>query len=85
MNKLEFLHWLQDNRGNLGRISVDISHESFSPYTLGCFKNSNNEYVVYENDEHSHYTVLTTPNQDKAFDELKSMVLFEIRNNRGYY
>ena len=40
---------------------------------------------VYSNDEHSTHTVyLETDNEDEAYEELQSMVVFEQRNNKGY-
>ncbi len=85
MNKLEFLHWLQNYESSLGHWKVSFVKNSKSQYTLGCYKDYNSgKYVVYENDEHSHSDVLITENQDEAYDELKSMVLFEVRNNKGY-
>ena len=84
MNKLEFLHWLQGYENSLGRWKVNMLKEETGQYIMGCFKNSNNEYVVYENDEHNHNIVFTTTNQSEAYNELRDMIIFEVRNNKGY-
>ena len=50
MNKLEFLHWLQDYESSLGMWKVNIINEEFSQYTVGCFKDyTTGEYKVYKN------------------------------------
>lgn len=85
MNKLEFIHWLQNYKNSLGLWHVDSLKESFGQYTVGCFKDySTNEYIVYLNDERKHRIRLTTKSQDEAYCKLKSMVEFIIENNKGY-
>ena len=85
MNKLEFLHWLQDYESSLGMWKVNIINEEFSQYTVGCFKDyTTGEYKVYKNDEQGHKIRLTTKEQDKAYGKLKNLVMFIVENNRGY-
>ncbi len=53
---------------------------------MGCyFDEATKKYKVYSNDEHSTHTIyLETDNEDEAYAELQSMVVFEQRNNKGY-
>lgn len=85
MNKLEFLHWLQDYKSSLGHWKVNMLEEDFSQYTVGCFKDyETGEYKVYKNDEHSHKIRFITKNQSEAYDKLKGLVLYIVENSKGY-
>lgn len=86
MNHKEFESWVADKVASIGLLSIESNSKSLKPFTMGCyFDEATKKYKVYSNDEHSTHTIyLETDNEDEAYAELQSMVVFEQRNNKGY-
>ena len=86
LKAVEFKKWLEDNQPQLGMWTVETEKKVVKDFTMGCYFDSDtNKWTVYIVGERGQYTVwLETEDEDKAYDELQSMVIFEQRNNKGY-
>lgn len=86
MNAKEFEEWVADKRTSVGMWSIESNKKSLKPLTLGCyFDDCEKKWKVYSNEERNQHTVyLVTEDENEAYEELQSMVIFEQRNNKGY-
>ena len=72
---------LQDE---LGKWRLETDNEIFADFTIGCFYDvCENKWKVYVNNERGRHRIrLITESEGEAFDELLSIVNFEIGNNK---
>lgn len=63
---------------------METENEVFSDFTIGCFYDLiDNKWKIYVNNEKGRHRIrLMTDNEEEAFDELLSIVNFEIENNK---
>ena len=56
----------------------------FADFTIGCFYDTcEKKWKVYVNNERGRHRIrLITENEEEAFDDLLSIVNFEVENNR---
>ena len=87
MKAKEFENWLNEKKELIGRWTVEPNKKITKAYSMGCYFDSNdNKWKVYSNEERGQFIVyLETDDEDSAYEELQSMVQFEIKNNKGYY
>ena len=69
--------------GKIGMWKIAIGELNMSDFILGCyFDNSSGLWKVYINNERGRHRVrLQTESEEEAFDELLSIINFEIENN----
>lgn len=84
MNRKEFLKIKEELQGKLGKWKLEIGDEIFADFTIGCFYDTcERKWKVYVNNERGRHRIrLMTENEEEAFDELLSIVNFEIENNK---
>ena len=84
MNKKEFLRIKEELQCKLGKWKLEIDDEIFADFTIGCFYDTcGSIWKVYVNNERGGHRIrLMTENEEEAFDELLSIVNFEIENNK---
>ncbi len=84
MTKKEF-EQKQDNLQKLvGQWQIVINEEMLSDFIMGCFFDKINHcWKVYVNNERGRHRIrLETEDEGKAFDELYSIINYEIENNK---
>ena len=81
MTKLEFIEWFKDYKSNTGIWIVEHSISIDTPFTIGCFENQDNEYIVYINYEQERLIVYQGISETTAYSTLYEIVLGEIENN----
>lgn len=84
MNQREFMSKTKDLHSKLGRWQLYVGEESFADFSMGCFYDDiEKRWKVYINYERGRHRIrLTTENEKEAFEELLSMVNFQIETNR---
>lgn len=84
MNKKSFLIAKEELQCKLGKWRLEIDDEILADFTIGCFYDvSDNKWKVYVNDERGRHRIrVITESEEEAFNELFSIVNFEIENNR---
>ena len=84
MKRNEFIKNQKDIQEKLGRWRLETENEVFSDFTIGCFYDLiDNKWKIYVNSEKGRHRIrLMTDNEEEAFDELLSIVNFEIENNK---
>lgn len=84
MKRNEFIKNQKDLQEKLGRWRLETENEVFSDFTIGCFYDLiDNKWKIYVNNEKGRHRIrLMTDNEEEAFDELLSIVNFEIENNK---
>lgn len=84
MNKKELLKIEDELQCKLGKWKLEIDNEILTDFTIGCFFDvGENKWKVYVNNERGRHRIrLTTENEEEAFNELLSIVNFEIENNK---
>ena len=87
MKLSDFNSWFKDKKNLIGLWHVEPNKNTLGQFTIGCyFDSSKNKYIVYKNGERNNRIIrLETEDEDEAYNKLKSMVIFEERNNKGYY
>ena len=87
MKNKEFEIWLKDKKELIGRWTVEPNKKTTKAYSMGCFFDPKDEkWKVYSNEERGQFIVyLETDDEGSAYEELQSMVQFEVKNNKGYY
>lgn len=87
MKSSEFEKWVEGKKSLVGMWRIKSREKSLAPFTIGCyFDQPEGKWKVYKVGERNDYNIrLETEDEDKAYDKLKSMVLFEVENNRGYF
>lgn len=85
MGKKEFVKIQKELQKNLGRWKLEVNEEVFAEFSMGCFfDKTENLWKVYINNEKGRHRIrFATLNENEAFDELLSMVNFEIENNKS--
>ena len=83
MKKEEFVKLQQELQSKLGRWQLDVEKELFIDFSMGCFYDEEQKkWKVYINNERGRHRIrLVTTDENEAFDEVLSMVKFEIENN----
>lgn len=83
----DFNSWFEDKKNLIGLWNVEPNKNILSQFTIGCYFDSiKNKYIVYKNGERNNHTIyLETEDEDEAYNKLQSMILFEKKNNEGYY
>lgn len=84
MKRNEFIKNQKDLQEKLGRWRLETENEVFSDFTIGCFYDLiDNKWKIYVNNEKGRHRIrLMTDNEEEAFDELLTIVNFEIENNK---
>lgn len=84
MKRNEFIKNQKELQEKLGRWRLETENEVFSDFTIGCFYDLiDNKWKIYVNNEKGRHRIrLMTDNEEEAFDELLSIVNFEIENNK---
>lgn len=84
MNKKEFMKIKEELQCKLGKWKLEIGDEILADFTIGCFYDTCvRKWKVYVNNERGRHRIrLMTENEEEAFDELLSIVNFEIENNK---
>lgn len=84
LKRNEFIKNQKDLQEKLGRWRLETENEVFSDFTIGCFYDLiDNKWKIYVNNEKGRHRIrLMTDNEEEAFDELLSIVNFEIENNK---
>lgn len=84
MKRNEFIKNQKDLQEKLGRWRLETENEVFSDFTIGCFYDLiDNKWKIYVNSEKGRHRIrLMTDNEEEAFDELLTIVNFEIENNK---
>lgn len=84
MKRNEFIKNQKYLQEKLGRWRLETENEVFSDFTIGCFYDLiDNKWKIYVNNEKGRHRIrLMTDNEEEAFDELLSIVNFEIENNK---
>lgn len=81
MTQLEFIEWFENYKRHTGIWIVEASLSIDTPYTIGCFKNTDNEYIVYINYEEGRLVVNNYKDEKQAYSILHDIVLVEIENS----
>lgn len=84
MTKKEFLDVVDELQKKIGHWQLEVGTEIFADYSMGCFYDENEKmWKVYVNNERGRHRIrLVTEEESEAFDELMSIVEFEIVNNK---
>lgn len=84
MTKKEFEQKQVDLQNRVGQWQIVINKEVLSDFVLGCFYDEINHFwKVYVNNERGRHRIrLETEDECKAFDELFSIISYEIENNK---
>lgn len=84
MNKNDFIDIKDELQHKLGIWNLEINEEILADYTIGCFYDEDdNKWKVYVNNERGRHRIrLITEKEEEAFNELLSIVNFEIENNK---
>lgn len=84
MNKNEFMKNKRKLQSELGKWQLEIGNEILTDFTIGCFYDvSESKWKVYVNNERGRHRIrVITESEEEAFDELLSIVNFEIENNK---
>ncbi len=84
MKKEEFLLIMKELQNKLGKWKLEVGKEIFADFFIGCFYDTNeSKWKVYINNERGRHRIrLVTENEEDAFEELFSIVNFEIENNK---
>ncbi len=83
LKKEEFQVILNELQSKLGMWQLEIEKEQFADFIIGCFWDKNEHvWKVYINNERGRHRIrFYSESEDEAFDELLSIVNFEIENN----
>ena len=84
MKKEEFLVIMKELQRKLGRWQLEVEEEVYGDFSMGCFYDVNErKWKVYVNNERGRHRIrLITTDEEEAFEELLSIVNFEIENNK---
>ena len=83
MKQSEFKEWFKNKQLLLGMWTVRVGSHSKGQYVIGCYYDeTDSKWKIYQNGERSHVTTFETSDEEKAFNELKDIIEYEIRNNR---
>lgn len=84
MTKKEFEQKQVDLQNRVGQWQIVINKEVLSDFIMGCFYDEINHFwKVYVNNERGRHRIrLETEDEGKAFDELFSIISYEIENNK---
>ena len=87
MKAIEFERWFEDKKNTIGMWGVEAQKKIVKEFTMGCYYDlDDHKWKVYANEERGQFVIyLETESEEEAFDELKAMVSFEQKNNKGYY
>lgn len=87
MNAKEFEKWVVDKKTSVGMWSIESNKKSLKQFTIGCyFDDQEKKWKVYSTGERNkHKVYLVTDDEDEAYEKLQARVIFEQRNNKGYY
>ena len=86
MTRTEFLKKTEHYHGRVGDWDIVLDRLSVTGFVIGCYCNeSDKKWEVYKNDERGlHGTRLETSSEEKALDELYSMIEFENKMDIRY-
>ncbi|MFT3984212.1 MAG: hypothetical protein QM697_09895 [Lachnospiraceae bacterium] len=84
MTKKEFEQKQTDLQKLVGQWEIVINAEVLSDFAIGCFYDEKTQcWKVYINNERGRHRIrLETKDEGEAFEELFSMINYEIENNK---